>query len=239
MYVLPSLTDSVSRVLWGKPARSALPRLPFFMTSTRLNTEATPSSRLTPDAWLDAAFQAAVEGGFDNVRVLSIAQSLGVTRGSFYWHFADHAALIQALLTRWRAGEMALNQRERETFTDDPKADLVQLLETALAHAGNDLENVRFELALRGLGRRDPRVATVLAEVDNARLRLFETKFLRLTGDAQAATELGALFYLAIVGSDQALSRPSNPPQLREFLKGIIGRYLIHQQVPPKQSSQA
>lgn len=200
------------------------------MKPARPSPEPGHSTRLTPDAWLDAAFQAVVDGGFDNVKVLAIAQTLGVTRGSFYWHFADHAALLQALLDRWKAGELALNQREAKLKSTDAAADLVQLLEAALTHAGNNLENVRFELALRGLGRRDPKVAAMLAEVDDARLRLFESKFLRLTGDPQTATELGSLFYLAIVGSDQALSRPGNPPQLREFLKTIIERYLIRQQ---------
>ena len=57
-------------------------------TKTRKRSE-TP--RLSSDDWLDAAFRAVVEGGFDNVRVLVIAETLGVTRGSFYWHFTDHA----------------------------------------------------------------------------------------------------------------------------------------------------
>ena len=186
--------------------------------------------RLGRDDWLDAAFSAVVEGGFDNVRVLVIADTLGVTRGSFYWHFADHAELIAALLARWREREIALDLTLKLESTTDPRADLERLLEAALAHTGVDLENVRFELALRGLGRRDPAVATMLAEVDRARMNLFEHKFQLLTGDPKAAAELAALFYLAIAGSHQALSRPSNAPQLKEYLKGIIADYLIHRQ---------
>jgi AcrR family transcriptional regulator len=191
--------------------------------------------RLTRDDWLDAAFSAVVDGGFDKARVLMIADTLGVTRGSFYWHFTDHADLIAALLARWRDRELALDERLRSDAhsTADPKADLEQLLEVALAHAGADLENIRFELALRGLGRRDPEVAEMLVLVDKARMGLFEQKFLRLTGDPKKASELAALFYLAIVGSYQALSRPVNPPQMSQYLMGLIASYLIHQQVPP------
>ncbi len=101
------------------------------------------------------------------------------------------------------------------------------MLKTTLAHAGADLGNMRFELALRGLGRRDARVAGMLVDVDRARMNLFEAKFLRLTGDAKTATELAALFYLAIVGSHQALSRPASPPRMKEYLFGIIANYLI------------
>ena len=87
---------------------------------------------------------------------------------------------------------------------------------------------------MRGLGRRDAAVARMLIDVDKARMKLFESQFQRLTGNAQTAAELATLFYLAIVGSNQALSRPSSPPQAKEFLKGIITRYLIHDQAPPK-----
>ena len=191
------------------------------------------SSRLTRDDWLDAAFRAVVDGGFDKVRVLLLADTLGVTRGSFYWHFADHAELVSALLTRWREHEQATNKALALPSSDDPRRDLELLLESALAHAGADLENMRFELALRGLGRRDPAVADMLAEVDGQRMALFYEKFLRYTGDAHKAGDLAALFYLAVVGSYQALSRPMNPPQVKAYLQGIITRYLIAQQAPP------
>jgi AcrR family transcriptional regulator len=190
------------------------------------------SSRLTRDDWLDAAFQAVVDGGFDKVRVLVLADALGVTRGSFYWHFADHAELVSALLARWHAGEVAANQAMAAASSPDARVDLEHLLENALAHAGADLENMRFELALRGLGRRDPAVAGMLAEVDTQRMALFTEKFLRYTGDEKKATELAVLFYLAIVGSYQALSRPNNPPQIKTMMQGIIARYLIAQQAP-------
>lgn len=189
------------------------------------------TSRLTRDDWLDAAFHAVVERGFDNVRVLALADTLGVTRGSFYWHFADHAALVAALLARWRERELAANQAMAAQSGPDARADLELLLASALAHAGTDLENMRFELALRGLGRRDPVVAEMLADVDNRRMALFAEKFQRLTGDAKKAGELAALFYLAVVGSYQALSRPKNPPQVKAYLQGIIAHYLIRQQV--------
>ena len=193
------------------------------------------ASRLTRENWLDAAFSAVVEGGFDQARVLMLADRLGVTRGSFYWHFADHAALISALLERWQAHENAATARLMAIESQDPAGDLVQLLEAALAHAGANLENMRFELALRGLGRRDAGVAAMLAEVDRQRMNLFEHKFLRLTGDAQTAGDLAALFYLAIVGSYQALSRPNSPASTKAYLMGVITRYVIAQRPLPVQ----
>lgn len=187
--------------------------------------------RLNRDDWLDAAFAAAVENGFDGVRVLVLADTLRVTRGSFYWHFKDHAELIAALLERWRTAEAASNQRLQQPSSDDPVKDLEQLLDAALAHGGADLSNMRFELALRGLGRRDPAVAAMLLEVDQARMALFAGKFARITPDTKTAIDLAALFYLTIVGSFQALSRPQAAHPTKQYLTEIIGRYLIKPQV--------
>ena len=200
-------------------------------TKARKRSEA---PRLSREDWLDAAFKAVVEGGFDNARVLVIANALGVTRGSFYWHFTDHADLIAALLARWREREIGIDLALRSELSADPQADLERLLDAALAYAGADLEFMRFELALRGRGRRDPEVAKMLLEVDQLRFDLFEQKFMRLTGDKKMAAELAALFYLAIVGSHQALSRPSSPPQAKDYLKGIIAKFLIHRQAPAR-----
>ena len=187
--------------------------------------------RLNRDDWLDAAFAAAVEHGFDGVRVLVLADTLGVTRGSFYWHFKDHADLIAALLGRWRAAEQASNQTLQEPRSEDPVKDLELLLDAALAHGGADLSNMRFELALRGLGRRDTAVAAMLLEVDQARMALFAGKFARITPDTKTAVDLAALFYLTVVGSFQALSRPQAANPTKQYLTEIIGRYLVRSQV--------
>lgn len=202
------------------------------MKPTRNSGPIGQTPRLTRDDWLDAAFQAVVEGGFDKLRVLTLAEALGVTRGSFYWHFDDHAELVSVLLTRWRMREEDANQAMAMSTSPDARVDLEQLLENALAHAGTDMQNMRFELALRDLGRSDPSVATMLAGVDAQRIALCTAKFLRYTNDATKADELAVLFYLAIIGSYQALSRPKNPPQLRQMMQRIIARYLIEQQGP-------
>jgi len=190
--------------------------------------------RLTREDWLDAAYAAVVEGGFDHLRVLQIAKVLRVTRGSFYWHFTGQAELQSELLQRWRSQQFAVDAALQAESAADPQRDLEHVLEAALAQIGPKLEHMRFELALRGLGRRDESVAGLLAEVDALRLSLFEHKFLQLTGEPRSAAELAALFYLAVVGCYQALSRPANPPQLKDYLQRLISTYLIQKQVPPK-----
>jgi hypothetical protein len=101
-----------------------------------------------------------------------------------------------------------------------------------LAHGGDELENMRFELAVRGMGRRDPQVAAMLHEIDQARTKLFYHQFKRLMLDEQKANDLAVLFYLTIVGCYQALSRPSSPARAKDYFKSIISTFLIQAQLP-------
>ena len=166
--------------------------------ASAVTADKTLASRLGRDDWLDAAFRAAVEHGFDGVRVLTLAETLQVTRGSFYWHFKDHATLIEALVERWQSRELEAHQRLEQAGSDDPAKALEILLDQALAHGGDDLDNMRFELALRALGRRDGHVAGLMRSMDELRIALFKRKFMHLVQDDKTAAELATLFYLSV-----------------------------------------
>jgi AcrR family transcriptional regulator len=188
--------------------------------------------RLTRDDWLDEAFKAVVAGGFENVKVLTLAEKLKVTRGSFYWHFTDHADLIGSLLMRWKLAQLDLDARLKSHHSGDALKDLEFVVDAAFLQAGSELENLRFEQAMRALSHQHDDAAQLLVEVDAGRMDLFESKFLVLVKDTKKARDLAALLYLAIVGGYQALSRPVNPPNIRAYLRGLISHYLVAQQVP-------
>ncbi|MCY3619539.1 MAG: TetR/AcrR family transcriptional regulator [Acidimicrobiaceae bacterium] len=65
------------------------------------------SDRLSAEDWVEASLQVLVEGGVAAVKILPIAQRLGVTRGSFYWHFTSRSALLSRLLDTWEAKNTA------------------------------------------------------------------------------------------------------------------------------------
>src|SRR5262245_9658754 len=64
----------------------------------------TPESRLTRADWLTAALDALISDGVENVKVLPLAERLGVSRSSFYWFFRSREHLLDLLLERWRDG---------------------------------------------------------------------------------------------------------------------------------------
>ncbi|WP_129839493.1 TetR/AcrR family transcriptional regulator [Streptomyces sp. RFCAC02] len=67
-----------------------------------------PRSRLTAADWADAALAAMREGGgLASIAIEPLATRLGATKGSFYWHFANRDALIEAALRRWEEQRLA------------------------------------------------------------------------------------------------------------------------------------
>ncbi|MFM1782750.1 MAG: hypothetical protein RIS14_503, partial [Pseudomonadota bacterium] len=72
--------------------------------NTSLST-ITEKNRLTSGDWQQAALDALSEGGLQNIAIEMIAKRLGVTKGSFYWHFESRDALIQAALELWESQE--------------------------------------------------------------------------------------------------------------------------------------
>ena len=194
-------------------------------------SELPESNRLSRDDWLDQAFWAVVAGGFENVKVLTIAEKLKVTRGSFYWHFSDHADLIRSLLLRWKLQQTALDQKLDSQRSGNPIKDLEDVVDAAFSQAGATLENLRFEQALRSLSHQNSEAAQMLVEIDTERMKLFESKFMAIVKDVKKARDLSALLYLAIVGSYQALSRPVNPPDVRSYLQSLISSYLVQKLV--------
>src|SRR6478609_2382988 len=91
-------------------------------------------TRLDAEAWIAAAFDALAAGGIDAVRVEPLAKALDITKGSFYWHFADRRALLDALLDSWSEGRVAAI-REQATVHGAPDAVLGELADLYTRHA--------------------------------------------------------------------------------------------------------
>ena len=58
-------------------------------------------SRTPRGRWVEEGLRALGDGGLDAVRIEPLAQAIGVTKGGFYWHFADRGALLDEVLDAW------------------------------------------------------------------------------------------------------------------------------------------
>jgi AcrR family transcriptional regulator len=118
-------------------------------------------TRLGPEEWVRAGLTALAKSGAAALKADTLATRLGVSRGSFYWHFADVAAFHAAVLRRWR--EVALENiiAEIET-TSDP---LEALLRRAFAGG------LGVESAVRAWATADPQARKAVEAVDVERVR--------------------------------------------------------------------
>ena len=152
---------------------------------------------LDAGAWTDAALEALAGGGIAAVRVEPLAKTLGVTKGSFYWHFADRRALLDAMLARWADGRVAAI-REQAADSGAPAATLRRLADLYIRRA--NLRGLAIELAIRTSARSDAATARAVAVVDRERLRHVAALFAGLGWNGTQARARAVLFYSYLFG---------------------------------------
>lgn len=154
-------------------------------------------NRLDAAAWIEAAFEALARDGIEAVRVEPLAEALSVTKGSFYWHFADRDALLAALFDRWAKGRVAAIRAETDSGAE-PRATLYRLIE--LYARGPNTRGLAIELAIRGLARGDARAAAAVNRVDSERLARVAALFGGLSHKPAEAEARAFLFYAFVFG---------------------------------------
>ncbi|MDH4280510.1 MAG: TetR/AcrR family transcriptional regulator [Acidimicrobiia bacterium] len=153
---------------------------------------------MTRQRWTDAALAVLAVGGIDAVKVETLATSLSVTKGSFYWHFADRQDLLTAMLERWeeRATTRIIGEIDETVNGDpiEPLRRLVHLVFRADPPAG------RVETAIRAWATTDELAAKTLQRVDARRLT-YVAGLLRPLGHTPASARRRArLLYRAMIG---------------------------------------
>jgi AcrR family transcriptional regulator len=130
-------------------------------------------TRTPRTSWIEQGLSALAAGGPDAVRIESLAQALGVSKGGFYWHFKDRPALLEEMLDAWERTWVDEVIEAVEAGDQDARSRLRRLF--ALAAAAGEL--LKIELAIRNWARRDEAVAKRLKRVDNRRMDYMRSLF--------------------------------------------------------------
>jgi len=162
---------------------------------TDMNVRQKPErTRLSAEDWEDAALNLIAEQGVGALAVEALARQLGVTKGSFYWHFRTREALLQAALERWE------QYGEREIIGQieaipDPRERLPELFRR-VAH---ELHAHRVYAALlKALDH--PLVVPVMARVSQRRTEFLHTAYTEAGMPPDEALNRARLTYAAYVG---------------------------------------
>jgi AcrR family transcriptional regulator len=147
-------------------------------------------------SWIDQGLRALADGGPDAVRIEPLAKSLGVTRGGFYWHFADRDSLLAEMLDTWEraATDEVIEQVERSG--GDAR--------TRLRRAGAltfSADLLPIELAIRAWSRHDPAVAERLRRVDNQRMDYLRALFGTFCAEPAEVEARSVLAFSLLIGN--------------------------------------
>ena len=145
---------------------------------------------LTAVDWAEAGLQFIAEQGLGALTVEALARRLGVTKGSFYWHFRGRRELLAAALDRWESKATGDAMKALDAIPDARKR-----LELML-RAASEPPRTRSLYAALAEAAEDPTVRAVLDRVASARIGYLETCY-RDLGFAHPAARSRALFAYA------------------------------------------
>jgi len=147
--------------------------------------------------WIEAAITMLAEDNVEALRVDTLAEKLGVTKGSFYWHFKGREDLLSGVLDAWRS---RMTSEVRALIFDKsgtPWDRLERLLRIAIS-GRPDVPGGPFEMTLRDWARRDQKVADVVRTVDAERIA-FAVQLYREAGLSEADAQDYAEAHMAVV----------------------------------------
>jgi AcrR family transcriptional regulator len=133
-----------------------------------------PPTRTPRNRWIEEGLSVLAAGGPDAIRVESLAQALGVSKGGFYWHFKDRQALLEELLDAWERTWVDEVIDAVEAGGQDARWRLRRLFALAAASGG---ELLKIELVIRSWARREEAVGERLRQVDNRRMDYMRSLF--------------------------------------------------------------
>lgn len=172
--------------------------------------------RLGEKEWIDAGLRVIAERGVEAVRVERLAEDLNVTKGSFYWHFKDRAALLERLLEEWSARTTSDVIEQLNTQAGDARSRLEGLLLISFKSQG------RLERGIRAWAAQDAMAQKALEKIDQRRVA-YLTSLLSELGLPRAESKVRARFaYHAMVGRFMAGAPPDKGARLAEHTDIIV-----------------
>ncbi len=150
--------------------------------------------------WIEAAITLLAEDNVEALRVDTLAEKLGVTKGSFYWHFKGRDDLLFAVLDEWRLRMTSQIQSLILDRSGTPWDRLERLLRIAIS-ARADVPGGPLETTLRDWARRDPKVAGVVRTVDAERVRFLRQLYREAGLDGSDVDDFAELHMAFVIGT--------------------------------------
>ncbi len=136
--------------------------------------------RLSRDEWLARALEVISRKPHGKLRIHELVKDLGVTRGSFYWHFKDREDFVRSLAVYWDRWSTDQVIHAVERAGGDPINRLRTLMDFVFRNGIG-----RYDVAVRAWAFQEPAVADAVRRSDRNRLVFVRSLFQEMgfTGD--------------------------------------------------------
>lgn len=184
-------------------------------------------STLSAGDWEQQALVLIAEKGIRAVAIESLAKRMGVTKGSFYWHFPNRDALLEQSLLRWEKHDEA-NLQASLSAISDPRERLRSFFRrTSREKLTHDVYSSLCTAADH------PKVKPLLERVAERRMKHIEAAFGEIGFSSAEASHRARLTYSTYLGFLQ-LQRQHQAPNLssEEFEAYVI--HVIATLIPGK-----
>jgi AcrR family transcriptional regulator len=184
-------------------------------------------STLSAGDWEQQALVLIAEKGIRAVAVESLARRMGVTKGSFYWHFQNREALLEQSLLRWEKHD-EVNLQTSLSAIDDPR----ERLRSFFRRTGREklTHNVYSSLCMAS---DHPQVEPLLERVAARRMKHIEKAFEEIGFDPQEASHRARLTYSAYLGFLQLQKQHQTPSLSSEEFEAYM-THVIATLIPEK-----
>ena len=187
----------------------------FYMSSFRRSIENSMvqgnPQRLGRDDWLKAALRLC-ETGIDNVKVAPLAEQLGVTTGSFYWHFKNRRELLEALLDYWEHEMTDVAIEAARHFEGSAAERILDLMENVIAG-----KLARYDLPVWQWAQSDTRASRVFNRVLKKRFAFAAQMFSQAGFSREQAEVRGRMMVIYMMGESTLI--PESMARRKELIK--------------------
>lgn len=173
--------------------------------------------KLDRQQWLNAGLRRLTEHGPEGLGITTIAQQLGVTKGSFYWHFKDKTDYVSALLEEW---ERSRTQLIIDHVEQPPNSAIEKLRKLLMFTVTADQ---KLTIAVRSWARTDAIASKAIQRVDNKRLAYVAQLIVGLGWSSEDAATLAHWHYSALIGHFSLRGKPLTQAQ-GDLILGLLTR---------------
>ena len=168
--------------------------------------------RYSKDEWCSRALDILSREGHTLLRIEQISKSLGVSKGSFYWHFKDRNDFVISIAKYWATYSTSLVIEEVDQVHGDAKERLLAIMNVVFRE---DLG--RYDLIMRAWAAKEPRVAVILKRVDAQRMAYVRSIFSEM-GFRGPQLDIRTRAFVCYMAGEHVLSlKETREEQLRQL----------------------